>query len=87
MPDQELFTEDGPLGQVNPLVPRNGYAEGKKAAEKVFDALGDEALKLIVDDRNVLDKVEITSKQKDSIYENKEIILWVLIPIFGKRSV
>ena len=43
---------------------------GKKAAEKVFDALGDEALKLIVDDRNVLDKVEITSKQKDSIYEN-----------------
>ena len=34
MEGQELFTEDGPLGQVNPLVPRNGYAEGKKAAEK-----------------------------------------------------
>lgn len=43
---------------------------GKKAAEKVFDALGDEALKLIVDDRNILDKVEISSKQKDVIYEN-----------------
>lgn len=43
---------------------------GKKAAEKVFDALGDEALKLIVDDRNVLDKVDISSKQKDVIYEN-----------------
>lgn len=34
-PGQELFTEDGPLGQVNPLVPRNGYAEGKKAAENM----------------------------------------------------
>lgn len=32
---QELFTEDGPLGQVDPLVPRNGYAEGKKAAENM----------------------------------------------------
>ncbi len=35
MPGQELFTEDGPLGQVDPLVPRNGYAEGKKAAENM----------------------------------------------------
>ena len=43
---------------------------GKKAAEKVFDALGDEALKLIVNDRNVLDSVDITLKQKDSLYEN-----------------
>jgi len=43
---------------------------GKKAAAKVFDALGDEALKLIVEDRNILDKVDITLKQKDSIYEN-----------------
>ena len=34
-PGQELFTEDGPLGQVNPLIPRNGYAEGKKAAENM----------------------------------------------------
>ena len=32
---QEEFTEDGPLGQVNPLIPRNGYAEGKKAAENM----------------------------------------------------
>ncbi len=32
---QELFTEDGLLGQVNPLIPRNGYAEGKKAAENM----------------------------------------------------
>ncbi len=35
MEGQELFTEDGPLGQVDPLVPRNGYAEGKKAAENM----------------------------------------------------
>ena len=33
--DQKYFTEDGLLGQVNPLVPRNGYAEGKKAAENL----------------------------------------------------
>ena len=33
--NQELFTEEGPLGQVDPLVPRNGYAEGKKAAENM----------------------------------------------------
>lgn len=32
---QELFFEDGILGQVNPLIPRNGYAEGKKAAENM----------------------------------------------------
>lgn len=32
---QELFLEDGPLGQVDPLIPRNGYAEGKKAAENM----------------------------------------------------
>ena len=33
--NQEEFTEEGLLGQVNPLVPRNGYAEGKKAAENL----------------------------------------------------
>lgn len=43
---------------------------GKKAAEKVFDALGNDALKMIVDDRSVLDNVDITLKQKDSLYEN-----------------
>lgn len=43
---------------------------GKKAAEKVFDALGDDALKMIVQDRNVLENVNLTSKQKDSIYQN-----------------
>ena len=43
---------------------------GKKAAEKVFDALGDDALKKITEDRSVLDEVDITSKQKDSLYEN-----------------
>jgi nucleoside-diphosphate-sugar epimerase len=35
---QEFFTEYGPLGQVDPLVPRNGYAEGKKAAENMCAA-------------------------------------------------
>ena len=42
MEGQELFTEDGPLGQVNPLVPRNGYAEGKKAAENMCSGFRDE---------------------------------------------
>ncbi len=41
-PGQELFTEDGPLGQVNPLVPRNGYAEGKKAAENMCSSFKEE---------------------------------------------
>ncbi|MCF0111283.1 MAG: NAD-dependent epimerase/dehydratase family protein [Erysipelotrichaceae bacterium] len=41
-PGQELFTEDGPLGQVNPLVPRNGYAEGKKAAENMCSGYREE---------------------------------------------
>ena len=38
----EVFTEDGLLGQVNPLVPRNGYAEGKKAAENMCVGIHDE---------------------------------------------
>ena len=42
MEGQELFTEDGPLGQVNPLVPRNGYAEGKKAAENMCSGFREE---------------------------------------------
>lgn len=43
-PDEnmEFFTEDGPLGQVNPLVPRNGYAEGKKAAENMCSSFREE---------------------------------------------
>lgn len=32
---QELFEEYGKLGQVDPLIPRNGYAEGKKVAENM----------------------------------------------------
>lgn len=39
---QEVFTEDGMLGQVNPLIPRNGYAEGKKAAENMCVSFKDE---------------------------------------------
>lgn len=38
----DVFTEDGMLGQVNPLVPRNGYAEGKKAAENMCVGMHDE---------------------------------------------
>ena len=37
-----VFTEDGPLGEVNPLVPRNAYAEGKKAAENMCVAMHEE---------------------------------------------
>lgn len=39
---QTLFKEDGLLGQVNPLVPRNGYAEGKKAAENLCSAYNEQ---------------------------------------------
>ncbi len=42
MEGQKLFTEDGPLGQVDPLVPRNGYAEGKKAAENMCSGFHEE---------------------------------------------
>ncbi|WP_296889327.1 NAD(P)-dependent oxidoreductase [uncultured Methanobrevibacter sp.] len=33
--NQKYFTEEGRLGFIDPLVPRNGYAEGKKAAENM----------------------------------------------------
>ena len=41
-PSQSIFTEDGNLGQVNPLIPRNGYAEGKKAAENLCSSYKEE---------------------------------------------
>ena len=34
--NQKYFTEDGKLGMVDPLLPRNGYAEGKKTAENIM---------------------------------------------------
>ena len=40
--DEKYFTEHGMLGQVDPLVPRNGYAEGKKAAENMCVGMHDE---------------------------------------------
>lgn len=33
--NQKYFTENGRLGFIDPLIPRNGYAEGKKAAENM----------------------------------------------------
>lgn len=33
--EQEFFYENGRYGQINHLVPRNGYSEGKKAAENM----------------------------------------------------
>lgn len=42
MGDITIFKEDGFLGQVNPLVPRNGYAEGKKAAENMCASMHEE---------------------------------------------
>lgn len=39
---QEFFYEDGKMGQVDHLVPRNGYAEGKKAAENMCAGFKDE---------------------------------------------
>ncbi len=43
---------------------------GRITASKVFESLGDGALKQIVDDKSVLDKVDITQKQKNIIYDN-----------------
>ena len=40
--DVSVFTEDGLLGYVNPLVPRNSYAEGKKAAENMCVSMHEE---------------------------------------------
>ena len=40
--DQTIFTENGSLGEVNPLIPRNGYAEGKKAAENMCVSMREE---------------------------------------------
>lgn len=42
MDNMELFTEDGLMGQVNHLIPRNGYAEGKKAAENMCVCMKEE---------------------------------------------
>lgn len=43
---------------------------GKKAAEKVYECLGDDALNKIVENKNFLDAVDISLKQKDIIYDN-----------------
>ena len=43
---------------------------GAKTAEKVYMALGEDALKKIIEDKSVLDKVDITEKQKDEIYKS-----------------
>lgn len=40
--DSDYFKEDGMLGYVNPLIPRNGYAEGKKAAENMCVSIKEE---------------------------------------------
>lgn len=40
--NQDMFFEDGMLGFVDPLVPRNGYAEGKKAAENMCVSMKEE---------------------------------------------
>lgn len=40
--NQELFYENGRYGQIDHLVPRNGYAEGKKAAENMCASFKDE---------------------------------------------
>lgn len=42
MDNVNYFYEDGLLGQVNPLVPRNSYAEGKKAAENMCASIKEE---------------------------------------------
>ena len=43
---------------------------GPKIAKKVYDKLGDDALKEILKDKSALDDVNITPKQKDIIYNS-----------------
>ena len=40
--NQEFFVENGRYGQIDHLVPRNGYAEGKKAAENMCASFAQE---------------------------------------------
>lgn len=40
--NQEYFVENGRYGQIDHLVPRNGYAEGKKAAENMCASFAQE---------------------------------------------
>lgn len=39
-------------------------------ATRIYDALGNNCLKLIIEDKKVLEKVKLTPKQKDIVYEN-----------------
>ena len=64
------FNESSKEGIVTYLSSKLFPGIGVKAAEKVFDALGKDALKMIVNDPKVLDPVDITLKQKDALYEN-----------------
>ena len=43
---------------------------GAKTAEKVYLALGEDALKKIIEDKTSLDKVDINKKQKEEIYKS-----------------
>lgn len=43
---------------------------GVSAATKIYNALGDDALNKIISDRSLLDNVNITEKQKNTVYEN-----------------
>ena len=41
---------------------------GKKAALKIYDALGDDALKILRNNRSVLENIELTNKQISAVY-------------------
>lgn len=64
------FNESSKEGLITYLSSNLFPGIGVKAAEKVFEALGKDALKKIVNDRGVLEEIDITLKQKDSLYEN-----------------
>lgn len=46
---------------------------GKKTAQKVYEALGENCLNLIISDEKALDKVDITSQQKAILFENLKL--------------
>ena len=43
---------------------------GEKTAKKIVDALGEDAIKLIKEDKNNLDLVKLSERQKNSIYKS-----------------
>ncbi len=67
---------------------------GEKSAKKIVDALGEDAIKLIKEDKHNLDRVKLTEKQKDNIYksvmnyyDSDEIIKYLMSLEFSVKEI